>query len=140
MAEASETASMTQPAATREIEEAFLEAYLMKPAFLYPTVEALRPLLGRARFVLPNGGPGGFVDVACGRVDVYLAWREALTEVFGGSNGVGFQIRSAFDSFNVTRMLAWSFFFVIFMLLMERLLQRSERRLFRWRPSNAVSA
>ena len=39
----------------------------MKPAFLYPTVEALRPLLGRARFVLPNGGPGGFVDVACGR-------------------------------------------------------------------------
>jgi hypothetical protein len=42
----------------------------------------LRPLLGRARFVLPNGGPGGFVDVACGRIDVYLAWREALTEVF----------------------------------------------------------
>ncbi len=55
---------------------------MMKPAFLYPTTEALRPLLGRARFVLPNGGPGGFVDVACGRVDVYLAWREALTEVF----------------------------------------------------------
>ena len=55
---------------------------MMKPAFLYPTAEALRPLLGRARFVLPNGGPGGFVDVACGRVDVYLAWREALTEVF----------------------------------------------------------
>jgi len=71
-----------QPAATRDIESAFLEAYLMKPAFLYPTTEALRPLLRRARFVLPNGGPGGFVDVACGRVDVYLAWREALTEVF----------------------------------------------------------
>jgi fructose-1,6-bisphosphatase/inositol monophosphatase family enzyme len=71
-----------RPAVTREIDGAFLEAYMMKPAFLYPTVEALRPLLGRARFVLPNGGPGGFVDVACGRVDVYLAWREALTEVF----------------------------------------------------------
>jgi fructose-1,6-bisphosphatase/inositol monophosphatase family enzyme len=71
-----------RPAATHELEAAVLEAYMMKPAFLYPTVEALRPLLGRARFVLPNGGPGGFVDVACGRVDVYLAWREALTEVF----------------------------------------------------------
>ena len=71
-----------RPAATRDIESAFLEAYMMKPAFLYPTAEALRPLLRRARFVLPNGGPGGFVDVACGRVDVYLAWREALTEVF----------------------------------------------------------
>jgi fructose-1,6-bisphosphatase/inositol monophosphatase family enzyme len=71
-----------RPAATQEIETAFVEAYMMKPAFLYPTAEALRPLLGRARFILPNGGPGGFVDVACGRVDVYLAWREALTEVF----------------------------------------------------------
>jgi fructose-1,6-bisphosphatase/inositol monophosphatase family enzyme len=71
-----------RPAATGDIESAFLEAYMMKPAFLYPTAEALRPLLGRARFVLPNGGPGGFVDVACGRIDVYLAWREALTEVF----------------------------------------------------------
>jgi fructose-1,6-bisphosphatase/inositol monophosphatase family enzyme len=71
-----------RPAATAEIEAAFLEVYMMKPAFLYPTSDALRPLLGRARFVLPNGGPGGFVDVACGRVDVYLAWREALTEVF----------------------------------------------------------
>ena len=71
-----------RPAATTSIEDAFLEAYMMKPAFLYGTSEALRPLLGRARFVLPNGGPGGFVDVACGRIDVYLAWREALTEVF----------------------------------------------------------
>jgi fructose-1,6-bisphosphatase/inositol monophosphatase family enzyme len=71
-----------RPAATGEIEAAFVEAYMMKPAFLYPTAEALRPLLSRAQFVLPNGGPGGFVDVACGRVDVYLAWREALTEVF----------------------------------------------------------
>jgi len=71
-----------RPAATHDLESAFLEAYMMKPAFLYPTVEALRPLFRRARFVLPNGGPGGFVDVACGRIDVYLAWREALTEVF----------------------------------------------------------
>jgi fructose-1,6-bisphosphatase/inositol monophosphatase family enzyme len=75
-------ADRPRPAETTDIGAAFLEAYMMKPAFLYPTTEALRPLLGRARFVLPNGGPGGFVDVACGRVDVYVAWREALTEVF----------------------------------------------------------
>jgi fructose-1,6-bisphosphatase/inositol monophosphatase family enzyme len=71
-----------RPAATARLETAFVEAYMMKPAFLYPTAAALRPLLDRVRFVLPNGGPGGFVDVACGRVDVYVAWREALTEVF----------------------------------------------------------
>ncbi|HZS34909.1 MAG TPA: hypothetical protein VFC42_16205 [Methylomirabilota bacterium] len=71
-----------RPAPTAALDGASVEAYMMKPAFLYPTVTALRPVLERARFVLPNGGPAGFVDVACGRIDVYIAWREALTEVF----------------------------------------------------------
>lgn len=71
-----------RPATTTALDGAFLEAYLMKPAFLYPTVTALRPVFERAAFVLPNGGPGGFADVAAGRVDAYLCWQEALTEVF----------------------------------------------------------
>jgi fructose-1,6-bisphosphatase/inositol monophosphatase family enzyme len=71
-----------RPAATRTLDGAFLETYLMKPVFLYPTATALRPLFERARFILPNGGPNGFADVACGRIDVYFAWNEALTEVF----------------------------------------------------------
>jgi fructose-1,6-bisphosphatase/inositol monophosphatase family enzyme len=70
-----------RPAATRTLDGAFLEAYLMKPPFLYATATALRPLIERAKFILPNGGPGGFADVASGRIDVYLAWNEALTEV-----------------------------------------------------------
>ena len=69
------------PAPTTKLDGAFLEAYLMKPSFLYATATALRPLFIRAKFVLPNGGPGGFADVAAGRIDVYLAWNEALTEV-----------------------------------------------------------
>jgi fructose-1,6-bisphosphatase/inositol monophosphatase family enzyme len=71
-----------RPAKTVRLDGAAFEAYLMKPAFLYPTATALRPLFGRAKLVLPNGGPGGFADVACGRIDVYFAWSEALTEVF----------------------------------------------------------
>lgn len=71
-----------RPSGTRALDGAALEAYMMKPAFLYPTATALRPLFERARFVLPNGGPGGFADVARGRIDVYFAWQEALTEVF----------------------------------------------------------
>ncbi len=63
---------------------ACVEAYMMKPAFLYPTATALRPVFERALGILPNGGPGGFVNVAVGRVNVYLAWQEALTEVFSG--------------------------------------------------------
>lgn len=71
-----------RPAATATLDGAFLEAYLMKPPFLYATATALRPLFERARFILGNGGPYGFADVACGRIDVYFAWNEALTEVF----------------------------------------------------------
>jgi len=70
------------PSRATTLDGAFLEAYMMKPAFLYPTATALRPLIERATLILPNGGPGGFVDVAAGRIDVYLAWQEALTEVF----------------------------------------------------------
>jgi fructose-1,6-bisphosphatase/inositol monophosphatase family enzyme len=71
-----------RPSAATTLDGAFLEAYLKKPSFLYPTATALRPLFERARFILPNGGPNGFADVACGRIDVYFAWNEALTEVF----------------------------------------------------------
>jgi len=70
-----------RPASTTKLDGAFLEAYMMKPLFLYATATALRPLFTRAMFVLPNGGPGGFADVAAGRIDVYLACNEALTEV-----------------------------------------------------------
>jgi fructose-1,6-bisphosphatase/inositol monophosphatase family enzyme len=71
-----------RPATTTTLEGAYLEAYLKKPQFLYAIAPALRPIFERARFILPNGGPYGFVDVACGRIDAYFAWHEALTEVF----------------------------------------------------------
>jgi len=71
-----------RPTETRALDGAFLEAYMMKPPFLYATASALRSLIERAKFILPNGGPGGFSDVAAGRIDVYLAWNEALTEVY----------------------------------------------------------
>lgn len=71
-----------QPARTASLDGAFLETYLGKPPFLYATATALRPLFERAKFILGNGGPCGFADVACGRIDVYFAWNEALTEVF----------------------------------------------------------
>jgi len=71
-----------QPAPTASLDGAFLETYLGKPPFLYATATALRPLFERAKFILGNGGPCGFADVACGRIDVYFAWNEALTEVF----------------------------------------------------------
>lgn len=71
-----------RPSTATTLDGACLETYMMKPPFLYATATALRPLMERARFILPNGGPAGFADVASGRIDVYLAWNEALTEVY----------------------------------------------------------
>jgi NitT/TauT family transport system permease protein len=68
------------------------------------------------------------------RLAFAIAWKvEALTEVFGSSDGVGFQIRFAFQSFSITRVLAWTLLFIAFMLLIERALAIIERRAFRWR-------
>ena len=65
-----------------------------------------------------------------------IAWKiTALTELFGGSEGVGIQIRVKFELFNMAGVLAWAFFLIAFALIMDRLvLQRLERRFFRWRP------
>jgi len=70
------------------------------------------------------------------RMSFAVAWKvEALTEVFGGTNGVGFQIRSEYQLFNITGVLAWMALFVVFMLLVERLvLRKLENRVLAWRP------
>lgn len=64
-----------------------------------------------------------------------MAWKvEALTEVFGGRSGIGFMIRQSYQEFSVAGVLAWTGFFVIFILLIERVfLAGLERRFFAWR-------
>ncbi len=67
-----------------------------------------------------------------------MAWKvEALTEVFGAQNGVGFMIRKAYQEFQVDDMLAWTLLFVIVMILIERGLVYLEHRLFAWRKELA---
>ncbi|MGQ9519920.1 MAG: inositol monophosphatase family protein [Candidatus Fervidibacter sp.] len=73
-----------RPNGTKELREAYLATYLMKPHFLYPTVERYKGLLSAVKFVLPNGGPCGFTDVASGRCDVYLAVQQPMIEIFAG--------------------------------------------------------
>lgn len=102
----------------------------MSRAFRRPRADILRHVL------VPSIAPFVFAGV---RLSFALAWKvEALTEVFGASNGIGFMIRRSYQQFSVVDVLAWTSLFVIFMLLMERLvLLRLERRLFRWRPQEA---
>ena len=82
--------------------------------------------------ILPAVAPYVFTAV---RFGFAIAWKiTALTELFGGKEGVGIQIRVKFELFNIAGVLAWAFFLVAFALIMERfVLQRLERRFFRWR-------
>ena len=73
-----------QPQPTDKLADAFIETYLMKPHYMYPAVGQLEPLLSQVKFILPNGGPSGFCDVAAGRVDIYLANKQPLVDVFPG--------------------------------------------------------
>ena len=46
------------------------------------------------------------------------SWKlAALAETFGGTTGVGVQIRKSFQTFSVADMMAWMMFFVIFVML-----------------------
>lgn len=82
--------------------------------------------------LVPSVAPFAFAGV---RLSFALAWKvEQLTEVFGSSKGVGFQIRKEFEDFSIPGMLAWVLLFIVFMILLERfVLVRLERYLFRWR-------
>lgn len=77
---------------------------------------------------------------AGGRVSFANSWKlAALAETFGGSNGVGYELEKAFQIFSVRDLLAWMFFFVIFVVLVERfMIAPLERRVFAWRDPGAA--
>ena len=75
-------AAPLRPSGVTRLQGARLEAYMMKPAFLHAALDRASPLLRAAGFVLPNGGPPGFADVAAGRVDLYVGLQQGHTEIF----------------------------------------------------------
>jgi NitT/TauT family transport system permease protein len=89
--------------------------------------------LSLRHIIIPAVAPFLFTAV---RFGFAIAWKiTALTELFGGSEGVGIQIRVQFEVFHTAGILAWAFFLVGLSLIVERvLLQRIERHFFRWRP------
>jgi NitT/TauT family transport system permease protein len=98
----------------------------MSRSFGLPSNSALRHI------VVPSLAPFLF---AGSRASFAASWKlAALAETFGGTTGVGVQIRKAFQGFSVTDMLAWMMFFVIFVVFVERIiLMRFERWVFRYR-------
>ena len=93
---------------------------------------------GRTRGQIITGilVPSSLLSILGGaRLAFAVAWRMALlTEVFASSEGIGFQIRRSFESYDIRGMLAWAVLFIIIMLLIENLIFRQiERWLSRWR-------
>ena len=98
----------------------------MSRAYGRPSRAALRDI------VAPSFSPFLF---AAARASFAASWKlAALAETFGGTTGIGVQIRKAFQGFSVADMMAWMMFFVIFVVLFERVvLMRLERWVFRYR-------
>ncbi len=69
------------------------------------------------------------------RVGLSLGWKViVLVELFGLSNGVGYQLNSEFSSQNVAGVLAWTIVFWAVMVALEYgVLQTLERRFTAWR-------
>lgn len=69
------------------------------------------------------------------RFAVMSGWNGLLlSEWFGASEGVGHQARYWYDANRMPGFVAWVAFFILFMVLTDRLLlERISRRVFRWR-------
>lgn len=74
--------------------------------------------------------------LAAVRVGFTVAWKVAvLTEVFGASTGIGYQLRYNFQLFSMRTMVAWALLFGAVMLVIEYgILVPAERYFARWRP------
>jgi len=85
------------------------------------------------RVIIPTLMP--FIMAAV-RIGFTVAWKVAvLTEVFGASTGIGYQMRYQFQLFSVRGIVAWALLFGIVMLIIEySFLIPLERHVGRWRP------
>jgi NitT/TauT family transport system permease protein len=70
------------------------------------------------------------------RYGLGLAWKVVvLVEMFGFSNGVGYQVMRGFDIFSIKVVLAWAITFLLAMIFIEfGMIGYLERRVTRWRP------
>lgn len=69
-----------------------------------------------------------------------VGWKvTVLTEVFSSNEGIGFEMRVATQLFRMDELFAWAISFFIFALFLEKVvLQRYERKFFRWRQEVAA--
>jgi NitT/TauT family transport system permease protein len=98
----------------------------MSRAYRVPSRFALRHIVAPSFYSYLFAGTRGAFSVA---------WKlGALAEAFGGATGVGVQLRKSFAVFSTADLLAWTMFFIMFVVSVERvILLRLERWVFRYR-------
>lgn len=76
------------------------------------------------------------------RFAVMSGWNGLLlSEWFGASDGVGYRARYWYDANQMPGFIAWIAFFILFMVLTDRLLlERLSRHAFRWRNTGTKAA
>jgi NitT/TauT family transport system permease protein len=117
----------TVAAITREGAKALDRPLLeMAQVFAVPRLRVLRQV------ILPQMAPS---FIASARAGLALTWKIVLVvELLGRPNGVGFEIRTFFNYFDIAGILAYSFAFIGIVLAIEGLLiQPLEQRVARWR-------
>lgn len=85
------------------------------------------------KVVLPSMVPFVLVSI---RQGLSIAWKTAaVAEVFGSTSGIGFMIRTNFDSFSIAGILSWTFIFAALVLVIEYgIILPFQRRILKWRP------
>lgn len=86
-----------------------------------------------SQVILPQLVPNIF---AATRYGLGLAWKVVVVvEMFGTSNGVGYQVMKSYQVFNMQGVIAWTLTFVVAMIVIEYgVINFAERRLTAWRP------
>lgn len=96
------------------------------------------PMFRRQRhIVVPHLAPYLFTALRFGFSN---GWKiTVLTEVFSSNKGIGFEMRVSSQLFALDEFFTWVLSFFVFALFLEKaVLQRFERRFFRWRQEVAA--
>jgi NitT/TauT family transport system permease protein len=91
------------------------------------------PWMKISQVIIPQLLPNIF---AATRYGLGLAWKVVVVvEMFGTSNGVGYQVMKSYQVFNMEGVIAWTLTFVAAMIVLEYgVINFAERRLNAWRP------
>jgi NitT/TauT family transport system permease protein len=95
------------------------------------------PAMKISQVIIPQLVPNIF---AATRYGLGLAWKVVVVvEMFGTSNGVGYQVMKAYQVFDMKAVIAWTLTFVIAMIVIEYgIISLLERQVMSWRPKVAV--